>query len=142
LLAVTAQNSPRLQADAASDEERSSWITSLPARAKDELLVRVMAGDAAGVGMELQSQFCNTRQPSQSASATKPRTVAELLSAAKAWTENRQREQRTKAALEKAQLAQQTALARERHLESLKGRSDKIWTEVETLTATRQAQKL
>ena len=137
LLAAAAQKSPCLQTDVPNDDDRSAWIASLSARAKDELLIRVMDGNASGVGMELQSQFRSQRQPSQSASAAKPRTVAGLLSAAKVLAENRQREQQMKAALEKARLAQQAALARERHLESLKGRSEQIWTDVETLTATR-----
>ena len=138
LLAAAAQNSPRLQADASDDKDRSAWIASLPVRAKDELLVRVMEGDASGVGMELQSQFRSQRKPSQSASEEKPRTVAGLLSAAKTYTENRQREKQAKTDRERSRLAQQAALARERHLESLKGRNEQIWTDVETLTATRQ----
>lgn len=67
-----------------------------------------------------------------------PRTVAELLSAAKTYAEEREREERQKDALEKARQAQQAAMARKRHLDSLKGRSDTIWATVETLVATRQ----
>jgi hypothetical protein len=95
LLAVAAQNSPRIQADAPSSEERAGWITSLPVQEKDEMLIRVMEGGASKVGMELQSRFRSQRKPGQYASEAKPRTVAELLSAAKAYGEKRQLEKQT-----------------------------------------------
>jgi hypothetical protein len=137
MLAVAARNSS--SADAASEisDDRSAWIASLPAAEKDELLIRVMAGDAPGIGMELQSRFRRQRMPGPGLAEATPRTVAELLSAAKTYGENRQREEQKKAGVERERQAKQAALARERHLESLKGRGGQIWASVETLTATR-----
>ena len=137
LLAVAAQNSPRVQADAPSREERSNWVSSLPAQEKNEFLIRVMEGEGPNVGMELQSRFRRERSPGQAASEAKPRTIAELLSAAEDYREEREREERAKAALERQRQARAAAAARERHLQSLKGRAAQIWSNVETLTATR-----
>jgi hypothetical protein len=67
----------------------------------------------------------------------KPRTVAELLSAAEAIRESRQRQERQKAALEKARREQTAAMARENHLNSLTGRSENIWETVDRLVGTR-----
>ncbi len=137
LLAVAARNSLRTKVDDASNEERSSWIVSLPAREKDEILIQLMQGEAARIGMELQSRFRRQRDTGQSIVEVKPRTVAELLSAAKAYGEARDREARKKAALAKARREQEAAAARERHLDSLKGSSDRLWATVDTLVATR-----
>lgn len=138
ILVVAARNSPRTKAVAANSEEMYRWIASLPAREKDDMLVQLMEGDAPRIGMELQSRFRRQRDTRQSTTGLKPRTVAELLSAAKIYGEERLREERRKAAMEKVRQEQEAAMARERHLDSLKGRSKTIWTTVETLVATRQ----
>ena len=57
LLAAAAQNSSRATTTAASREETARWIASLPASEKDEMLVQVLVGATAKVGMELQSRF-------------------------------------------------------------------------------------
>jgi hypothetical protein len=137
LLAVAAQNSARAKTDAACSEAMALWIASLPMREKDEMLVQVMTGAAPRVGMELQSRFRRQQSGSRSTAEAKTRTVAELLSAAKAFGENRQHRERQKAELEKARQEQQAAMAREKHLDSLKGRSENIWATVNTLVATR-----
>jgi len=137
LLAAAAQNSTRHKLDVAGSEEMSRWIASLSTREKDEMLVQVMEGAAARIGMELQSRFSRQQSGSRVAAEVKPRTVAELLSAAKAAGESRQRLERQKAALEKARREQEAAMAREKHLHSLEGRSESIWGIVDGLAATR-----
>jgi hypothetical protein len=57
LLAAAAQNSPRAKNEASSGEATAHWIASLPVSQKDEMLVQVMEGAAARVGMELQPRF-------------------------------------------------------------------------------------
>ena len=138
LLAVAARNSPRAKADSASREELSAWIASLTVREKDEILVQLVEGNAAKIGLEIQSRFSRQRGTSEPTAGLKPRTVAELLSAAEAYGEERQREEQKQVAAKKARLMQQAAMAREKHLNSLKGSSEKIWATVETLVATRQ----
>lgn len=137
LLAVSAQNSPCDEPKVASREETSRWIASLPAREKDELLIQVMEGDAPGVGMELQSRFCRQRVPKHSTAEVKPRTIAELLAAAEDHRQERQNEQARQAAAKKAEQQRLAAIAREKHLDSLKGKSQTIWAKVDALVATR-----
>lgn len=85
LLAVAARNSPRVKADAASDKEFAVWIASLPVPEKDKMLVQILMGAATTVGLELQSRFRRQREAGQSKAEVKPRTVAELLFAAKTY---------------------------------------------------------
>jgi len=138
LLVVASRNSTRTKEDAASTKERSCWIASLPAREKDEMLVQLMEGDAPRIGMELQSRFLRQRDTSPSTVGMKPRTVAELLALAETQRQERQQEQARQAATKKANQERQATIAREKHLDSLKGCSETIWATVETLAATRQ----
>jgi hypothetical protein len=138
LLAVAAQNSAHTKAEPADPAELSSWIASLPVQEKNELLFRLMTGEEARIAMELQSRFQREHDRHQPTARLKPRTVADLLAAAKARREERQKEQERKAALAKESRQRLAELAREKHLESLKGRSETIWANVETLAASRQ----
>jgi hypothetical protein len=137
LLSVAAQNSARTGAKHPDPKELSSWIASLPVQEKNEMLVRLMAGEAAKIGMELQSRFHRQRENDHPSERPKPRTAAELLAAAEKQRENRAQGEARKAALEKERQERLAAIAREKHLDSLSGRSETIWTTVETLTATR-----
>lgn len=101
------------------------------------MLVQIMEGAGARVGMELQSRFHRQQTGDRAAAEVKPRTVAELLSAAEAIHENRLRQERQKTALEKARQEQAATAAREKHLSSLAGRSETIWEQVNTLVGTR-----
>ena len=61
LLAVAAKASPQKQARPAPRAEMAAWIGELAAKEKDELLVRVMAGEEGALGAELRSRFTRTR---------------------------------------------------------------------------------
>jgi hypothetical protein len=137
LLAVAAQNSPHTRADPAKSEELAHWIASLPVGEKDALLVRVMNGAGSRIGMELESRFRSQRHISPSAPGTKLRTVAELLAAANTHRQKRRKELAQQAAKRKAGQERDAAIAREKHLDSLGGRSQTIWSTVDALVATR-----
>lgn len=139
LLAVAARHSLRTKVETAKRQELSSWIAALPVLEKDEILVRLMTGEEAKLGMELQSRFHRQRDTNESTAGAKRRTVSELLAAAAAHRHERQQEQARKATVEKAHHERLAAIAREKHLDSLQGRSETIWATVETLVATRQA---
>ena len=84
-----------------------------------------------------ESRFRGQRSTSPSTVALKPRTVAELLAAAEAHRQERHQDLARQGAVKKADQERQAALAREKHLDSLKGRSETIWAKVEALVATR-----
>jgi hypothetical protein len=138
LLAVAAKNSPRGAPESMDGNELSSWIGSLPTKEKDEMLVRLMAGEEMNVGMELQAQFHRRRSAGQATSAVSARTVGELLAGAETHREAREQEEKRKAAIAEEKRRREAAMAREKHLDSLKGRTEEIWSTVEGLVATRQ----
>ncbi|MCI0748544.1 MAG: hypothetical protein L0Y58_24310 [Verrucomicrobia subdivision 3 bacterium] len=139
LPAVAAQNSPRTATESVDRKQWSSWIESFPVGEKDAMLVRLMAGEGTNIGMELKARFQRRRSTTGSTITLKARTVSELLAAAETHRAKRRQEEQRKAALEKEQRARQAAIDREKLLDSLKGRAEKIWADVETLVATRQS---
>lgn len=138
LLAVAAKNSSRTGSEPADRTEFSSWIASLPAADKDDLLVRVAAGGEAQACMELQAKFHRLRSANQFTVTSKPRSLGTLLAAVEIHQQERQQKAQRTAVMEKEHRDRQAAIARGKYLDSLKGQTDKAWTTVETLAATRQ----
>ena len=101
------------------------------------MVVRLMAGEDVAIGAELRSRFSRSRAGSSPVPEAPRRTVGELLAAAKAFREQRQREEARKAAEEKARQDHLAAVARQKHLDSLAGREPELWTKVEELAATK-----
>jgi len=113
------------------------WVAQFPAKEKDELLVRLMAGEDAVLGAELRSRFNCSRVGSSPVPEAPRRTVRELLAAAKAFREQRQREEARKAAEERERRQHLAAIAWQKHLDALTGRGPELWTQVEELVATK-----
>jgi hypothetical protein len=137
LLAVAAEASPRNQTRPAQREEMAAWVAQLPAKEKDELLVRLAAGEDAVLGAELRSRFNRSRADSSPVPEVARRTVGALLAAAKALRERHQREEARNAAEEKMRTENLAAIARQKHLDALAGREPELWTQVEELVATK-----
>ncbi len=137
LLAVAAAGSPRKQTRPAQREEMAAWVAQFPAKEKDELLVRLMAGEDAALGAELRSRFSRSRAESSPTPVAPRRTVGQLLAAADTFRAQRERKAARKAAEEKARREQLAAAARQKHLDGLAGREPGLWTQVEELVATK-----
>jgi len=114
-----------------------AWVGELPAKEKDELITNlVVDADHAQIA-ELLQRFLKERTGDNTA-ATPGRTVGQLLRAAEAYTTERKRIEAEKRAKEKSRREREAAIAREKHLDSLVGREGRLWTEVDSLVATKQ----
>jgi len=96
LVAVAVQNGPPTKVKAAKRQELSSWVAALPVREKDEILFRLMSGEQAKLGMELQSRFRRQHDTNDDSSGENRRTASELLASAEARRRERQQEQARK----------------------------------------------
>ena len=82
LLAAAAQSSPRTKSAPANRKAMTAWVASLPAKEKNDMLVRLMEDGDSHIGMELSSRF-SRRVTARSPAAEGPRRrVADLLAAA------------------------------------------------------------
>jgi hypothetical protein len=139
LVAVAAQTSPTTQPlGEANDEDLTRWLATLPAEEKDRLLIEVIKGKNASVGMELGSRFHRQQSVGRAVVETPRRTMKELMSAKMSFTARRRREEASTAAREKARREREAAVAREKHLDSIASRTVELWEEVEQLIDTRQ----
>jgi hypothetical protein len=137
LLHVAAEASPPIGDAGLDRDDVRTWVGKLPAKEKDELIANlVIDADHAQIA-ELLQRFLKERAGNKPASTT-GRTVGQLLQAAEAYATERKRIEAEKRAKEKARREREAAIAREKHLDSLVGREAKLWTEVDSLVATKQ----
>jgi hypothetical protein len=129
MVAAAAKASPTQASDAVPKRALSAWLSSLPAKEKDALLLRVMQGPEPLLGMELLRRFRESqpREPSVQVAKTR-RTVGTLRAEAAVLEAEHSRRQ-----------AKQAARARARELEALAAREEEVWREVESLFATRRS---
>ncbi len=114
LLAVAAEASPRTQTRSVQPGEMAAWVAQLPSKEKNELLVRLMAGEDAALGAELRCRFDRTRADTSPPSERPRRTVGRLLAAAEAFRSKRQREEARRAAEAKERQERLAAIARQK----------------------------
>ncbi len=138
LIAVAAELSPALGERQPSREEIERWVVALPETEKNELLLRLLGGEA-NLGAELLQRY---RRQTMQGEGARPRegvrTVAELRQAAEQHAEKRRREVERRKAEEQARLERERAAARAKYLDGLVGREDQLWQQVEALVEKKQ----
>ncbi|MEW6683512.1 MAG: hypothetical protein AB1451_11420 [Nitrospirota bacterium] len=139
LIAVAAEHSPDLSG-AVSSKDFARWVQTLPDSDKTEFLVRLAAGDQAPVQAELLRRFQKGRQALRAGGAPKPRTVAQLLAAAKQRADARRRVEAARAAREQRRREREETQRRRRYLDDLAKREDETWHKVDILIAMRRPQ--
>ena len=139
LMEVAAEASGDIRSSAQDPAERARWIAGLPAAEKDELLSRLLEGNASHLGIELCSRFERQNAVKPSGPIPLTRTVGQLLAAAEGRRERRNKAEMRKAAEEKARRDREAALEREKHLEGVARRMPELWDQVEVLVAAKQS---
>jgi hypothetical protein len=141
LVGVAATESPPLVDAEPKPSEIRAWLAKQPTGEKDELLARMIAGDAA-LAAELAQRIRREREGDGTGKApAKRRTVAELLRAAGRAADERRRIEAEKAAKAKARREREAAAARRKHLDTLAGKEPALWRQVEELVATKQPKR-
>lgn len=135
LLSAAAETSEPLTTADPSPGTLRRWVSRLPAREKDDVLIRLMSGDP-DVGRELARRFRTDSNPVLHRDGT--RTVAELQAAAVHAREDRQRLAAQRRAEKKAARARTQAAARQQHLTDLSARQEQAWTQVHAAVEARQ----
>jgi hypothetical protein len=141
LLAVAAKSSPSLERASFDNVEVRERIAKLPPKEKNELLTRLIVERDETVRTEFLRKLHNEAPTGPITVARPRRTVGELRRAAEASADERRRMHAARRDQEKARCQIETALAREKYLESLAEHEFEIWDKVEALIATRQPLK-
>lgn len=137
LLHVAAEASPSISEVEIDCKEVAAWISQLPTREKDKILIGlVLDADQTQVA-ELRQRFVKEHSQGDRKPVTTGRTVGELLRAAEDYGSERSRLEAERRAKEQARRDRKEAATREKHLDSLVGRENKLWGEVDALVATK-----
>ena len=137
LLRVAAYASASLKEVEPERDELDAWVAKLPTSEKDELLASlIMNADHAPL-TKLLHRFLKQRSPGRCPAPAPRRTVGELRQAAETHAKEKQRVEAEKRAMDKADRERKAAIAREKHLDGLTGSESKLWTEVDSLIATK-----
>jgi hypothetical protein len=140
LLEVAASASGELAQAEPAPADLKRWVSALPAAKKDQVIVQLVQGDApAALGAELARQFRDSRPKARGAAPTeKRRTVGELFAARDRLAGEKAKRKAKEQAEAAERRAREAAAKREKHLESLVGREDQLWDEVEAAVSTKK----
>ncbi|WP_436528912.1 hypothetical protein [Actinoplanes sp. HUAS TT8] len=131
--AATASRPPAEKEPSASELRR--WVAGLPVADKDDVLLRVLRGDAGLLRSELLRRFHGV---AEEPSAGAGRTAGDLLAAAEERWAARQQQKRERAAAERQRREEAAAAAREQRLDKLARNPVRAWAQADELIATKR----
>jgi hypothetical protein len=114
-----------------------AWVAALPEPEKNSLLAQTMAGEGGRVGANLLTRMRRALRPRDDGADGPRRTAGELLAALEA----RQSKAAERAAREREENERRQAAARAEHLQSLAGKEEELWREVDKLVQTKERAK-
>ena len=139
LIAVAAENSASKDRQAEYQKELRAWISNLPEKEKDEILFRMVKDHDPHLGNELMQRFQQTASVEDSyTTGEKLRTVEDLMTKAEAYAAGRKRRIAEQKAEQRARKKQRKAIARNKYLNDLAKREDKVWRKVNDLIETKR----
>jgi len=139
LLHVAAERSLPLGMPLPNHEEILNWVQTLSPGEKDGFLVRLVSEEGVYLRTEMFRRFLKEKQKVVSfGPKPRKRTVAELLSKAGEYREERKKAEVEKATKEKTRREAEEAARRNKYLDALARREPETWLKVNRLIATKQ----
>lgn len=135
LVTVAARCSKRMH-ETGREQEIIKWVQGIDTAEKNDIILRLINGNEPHLGSELYQRFLRFRGTDETISTTvKRRTAGELLEQADACAKERLERETQEHARKQALLKKQNAARRKEYLESLAGREDELWLEVNALVS-------
>jgi hypothetical protein len=143
LLTVAAKGSRGAAPAGPSQEQLAEWVRAWPEAEKTAWLLRLVEEEGPHLRAELLRAFHEAHRPAGragpgTAAGDGRRTVEELLDTWEAFAEEERRREAERQERERRHRAEMQARARANYLDSLSGREDQLWRQVEQLIATKQ----
>lgn len=140
LLEVAARTSPSMEEPVSNPAAIRSWVARLPVEERDGFLSRLIAAEDGSFAQELLRRVLDEDVTGTSIGkeVMSGRTAGELLREADRAAEQRRLREAEKATRKRAEREQAAAMARTKYLDGIVGRESALWTEIESLIATRQ----
>lgn len=145
LIAVAAEQSDPGPASGLSNKDIARWVADLPPKEKDAVLTRMLEGEDPHIVAEFRQralrEIRGARESGSRVRSSARRSVGELLARAEEVAEERRRKEAERRAREKARRERERAAQRRKYLESLVGKEEGVWAQVDQLIATRQPKR-
>ena len=144
LINAAAQTSPSSEDMTPSAQDLQKWICSLSQHEKDSVLKEILEGSLNGdqtIALQQICRFSKAWQSSLEGKNEKPkkRTVGQLLRESENVRQTRIQLEAKKAAAELAERQRLQRIAREKRLNEIMGREEKIWSQIEALASEKKA---
>jgi hypothetical protein len=136
LVAAAARRSAEA-VESPSRQELVRWIAGLPDTEKNELLMRIAAGEESHPRAEILRRYREARLTGH-VEMTESRPAAELVATAERRAEERRRREAERAEREKARREREGAEARERRLDELAKHEAETWRRIDQLVASKR----
>lgn len=142
LITAAAEGSAPQQACALTHDEIAEWVAQMPPKAKDAVIAALLEGKDAH--FTVQFRLCAVREIQSARNSggdfrdSERRSVGQLMARAESITKERKKKEAEIRAREKAKRERERAEAHKKHIESLVGKEDGLWSKVDALIATRQ----
>ena len=137
LISAAAERSADREDTVVGAEEIRAWVNTLARPERDELLVRLVAGEEPHLSIALQLRVVEGRADPRRAEPQARRTVADILARRQVLDARRKKREAARRARQKVRRERARAAARKKHLQSLVGQDESLWAEVERLIAAR-----
>ncbi len=145
LISVAAEHSKEQSTSTSSRAEISGWVAKLPSEEKDNVIVTLLQDRNSQVGDELRQRALHElrggTQSDRNVKENERRRVMQLVERAESIANDRQRREAKKRAQENAKREREQAEKRKKHLESLIGKENTLWSKVDALVATKQPKR-
>lgn len=125
-----------------SKEVIIGWLAKQPGAQRDDWLIQSLFEGSAPILAEVQRRFREQHAPASTSNTPRiRRTVGELLDAAEARADERERSAKQKAADKAERLRLEEESRRNSYLNGLIGQENRLWTEADNLAKTKLAPK-
>jgi hypothetical protein len=142
LISTAAENSPRRAVQDLSKSDIEKWLSTLSVEEKDAAIIGLLEQGGPHVVAEFRKRAIDSvTQNNKDTRTAERRTVGELVARARFVAEERRRREAEKCAREQTLREQKEAEERKKYIESLVGKEDKLWADVNSLIAVRQARQ-
>jgi hypothetical protein len=144
LINAAAQMSPSLEDMTPNVQDLQKWIFNLSQYEKDSMLKEILEGSLKGdqtIALQQICRFSKVWQSFREGKHEKPkkRTVGQLLKESENVRQTRIQLEAKKAAAELAERQRLQRIAREKRLNEIVGREEKIWNQIEALASEKKA---
>lgn len=145
LIDAAVECSDEQSAPALSRADLARWVAKLPSQEKDTVIAALLKGEDLHIGDELrQRAMREIRGAARSGRDTKKnerRRVMQLADRAESIAKEKRQKENEKRVRENAKREREQAEKRKKHLESLIGKENVLWSRIDALIATKQPKR-